>query len=933
MYRAIIINIIIMLVTISAFAYTQPVTLVTAYSSDKSAKPGDFVTVPFTLKSDSSESETFLLNTIVSESITMISSVKEITVNPGEEKNIALTFLVSGGSEKSGFFAEIKLMAESTSRKEVRAESSATIKIEARECAEIIGLPDEIDADGGQRLMVKFDVKNCGPSELTMDFNIITAPELTLFGKPESTVLEAGKVASFQFPVIPSEQYEEYKTNADIIVMSQRDVVTSRTVVFNVAKHMSESRLNNRQYIPINLKLDYKIGSGRKPATALKFVMPTFKENSISMRSETWASSGEDGFSARRSTSVIDYGDSGLTIGNQTTGTGKITGKNLELEGWKYSRSFEHGNISYFKGGDDSEEISEIKIEKTFLSDKVTIGAGRRQTDSFSDELIDFKTYNVFSNYKLDDAVTVYAEVANTHPVASALNGTADSGTAFRLSSSYRKNNVVINALTQKGSKGFIGNGFRDGMEIETVYKSEKSSFFAGLKRRTAWNLENTLESGSTKSYEYESRRAGWVLRQKKSGISTMITIQSDGTYRMGESIEQLSEKTATVQVSKKSKKLELGVKINFGVRSDGISKSRFRYTEFSGKYRWGDFVAGITSEMDLENRLIGSDNVANFLSQISYVPKHGKTSLHISHNIKSNKIADGVDTRYFQTSFRLDSKITRNLSLMMKYDIYNTSTGSDSNLSATFSRTFDLNVPYKKNGAISGITYIDTNKNGRYDSVDMPLKGVVFRVKDAGVEASSDSGRFEFRNLLPGIYNLIADRDSYPVGISPVDNFIPEVKIRSGKNKEVQIPFEPLYRLSGGIILDRSNPMIRFSNIGVAKIRITLKSGEAVVKEAYSDESGKYYFEQVSPGGYQIEMDREWLSADAVTSGTLRYNVVCGVDALDSDDSGTTRSGESENAGEASSVTVICDGVSGCDGFNFDIAPRPKKIIKTFTD
>ncbi|NLC52512.1 MAG: hypothetical protein GX770_00905 [Firmicutes bacterium] len=157
---------------------------------------------------------------------------------------------------------------------------------------------------------------------------------------------------------------------------------------------------------------------------------------------------------------------------------------------------------------------------------------------------------------------------------------------------------------------------------------------------------------------------------------------------------------------------------------------------------------------------------------------------------------------------------------------------------------------------SISGVVYLDTNANGRFDEGDKPLSGIRIRV-DGSTTASNEKGEYLFANLDPGIYRVEFHLPSLPANYTPVTG--PQlIRLREQENFFIDFAVTANGSVSGKVFIDRNaNGLPDEGEKTLSWVGVVLDEGE---QKVFTAEDGRFYFEGIPLGTHTLTLDRESL-------------------------------------------------------------------------
>ena len=165
------------------------------------------------------------------------------------------------------------------------------------------------------------------------------------------------------------------------------------------------------------------------------------------------------------------------------------------------------------------------------------------------------------------------------------------------------------------------------------------------------------------------------------------------------------------------------------------------------------------------------------------------------------------------------------------------------------------------KVGMVKGIVYNDKNRNGQKDPDESLISDIPVCL-GRRVEYTDEKGKFVFKQVPVGSYSLQFDYDSLPIQLTPVNiSSNVDVKVNDITSKNM-----------GLYVVGMIDGQLKINSIDTEKdlsgIKLTLNPGKYV---SYTDRSGYYYFDQIPPGEYQLNIDStslpDWILTDNIPS------------------------------------------------------------------
>jgi len=158
--------------------------------------------------------------------------------------------------------------------------------------------------------------------------------------------------------------------------------------------------------------------------------------------------------------------------------------------------------------------------------------------------------------------------------------------------------------------------------------------------------------------------------------------------------------------------------------------------------------------------------------------------------------------------------------------------------------------------GVLSGQVFIDLNRDGIRQENERPIPRAIVRVKGTGMALKTDnSGYYTIQNINEGLYDIVVDGRSLPLGYSMPDIVQNRATIREGQITDVPLPIVQRGQIRGFTFLD-TNGDGEYSQgeSRVEGVRLELKSqDDDQEKRTQSTSFGQFAFDDLVAGEYQI--------------------------------------------------------------------------------
>ena len=445
----------------------------------------------------------------------------------------------------------------------------------------------------------------------------------------------------------------------------------------------------------------------------------------------------------------------------------------------------------------------------------------------------------------------------------------------------------ITEQIGVQGSIDYQGGRFRQSdQELADLAEAgvaapEASSSFQGAvsadwRARSAWGPIEGVAAGLRASHSRFSGDAGSSSSTFAGSTNAQIpdlglSLSSDVSYSISNSSQD--QRTTSRSVSLRAfKRFDWGnVQATYSdIDNSNTGRSKRLVSSLSLRpYRknLGDgatFSAGPTASLVVA----GGDTSARFGATVSANSgqKFGpKFNLQGQFSALQSIDPDEDDTQFF-ASLSSSYRITRNLQVEATYvETFD----SNRDFSIALRGRVNFNEPRKYTrpkeglGVLTGSVYFDRNRDGIRQENEPGVNSVRVLVSGTrlGLHVDRD-GRFTIQNLQEGLYSLVIDRRSLPLGLVVPDDVAARATIAAGRITDLEIPIIASGQVRGALFLDgNGNSDIDPGEKRVEGMYITLtaKGETADVFESATQISasfGQYSFENVVPGEYELSVN-----------------------------------------------------------------------------
>jgi hypothetical protein len=165
--------------------------------------------------------------------------------------------------------------------------------------------------------------------------------------------------------------------------------------------------------------------------------------------------------------------------------------------------------------------------------------------------------------------------------------------------------------------------------------------------------------------------------------------------------------------------------------------------------------------------------------------------------------------------------------------------------------------------GTIEGVVFNDINRNGIRDKGEEGVIGITIRLEDGSLVKTDEKGYYQFSRVEVGNHLVTLDVRRIPADYSTIspEKMKAEVKLR--ETSRVNFQLIAAGRIEGRVINDvNGNGKFDPGEKGISDVLVLLEPGN---NNVYTDEAGKFIFENILPGEYILKLDPATLPEDSV--------------------------------------------------------------------
>lgn len=844
-------------------AATTPVALAPAGQVSRTVKAYDFVTVGFVAVNNSEVRHTFILSAQSGPEVQLVSAPAPFALEPGDSGTIPLTFSVSGNASGGQRFA-VRVAITAQDAPGVEALSSVDFVVDSDVCGMLGAQTAPAVITNGKTSEIQFSISNCGSGRETFDISVTPDFGLELQDSPRSVELEAGRAKTLRFSVRPTNSHADYASSVRLIVSHNELTVAQAEITVNVKMPQKKKR-SDYKYMPLKLSFENYMRENDHNRSSLRITIPTVNDGDTSLSTDVWMDS-EDGrkYEAREQQFDFSHKHTRMIAGNQSVVLPETLHNRYETyEGQFFSQTFGRGALSFFNGNNSTNKIAQISWDQK-ISDRFTLRIGRVNEKSAAGEYNRLSANSLQASIAVSRGLTIKTE-ATRFDVSGGNLPADNSGMSYRLGGVYKSGKLQIDTYVQTGQKNIAASELSRGMEFRMDYDINNNRYlYVDFLRHVAFRAPAPGDaSGALISYQVQSATAGYSQPfLGDTRIFSSIKYSDYGTMDNPLDPTGLTrDRSLSLRLAKQISSFNLYVERESGNRSNSLFSHTYTNNSYAALYFKNRVSFGIQKDVNSNFDLSSLETYGrSFTSSFTYTLPDNRQSFEVrfEKGINSNQV--GGDTARQKLEFRVNSQFHSGDTLRFIYGLQSLDQSKFDTFSLTYSKTIDFKIPYARYGSISGLVYEDRNRNGRYDSDDIPLENVRTRAGGIYSAVTDRDGRFQILDVENGGYRVDIDTGTLPGGLARVPGVAMDVKVKNGKSARIDMPVRRMYRIGGRIDVDRSDYFFTNLIIDTEQIKLILKKDRAIIGETFADQNGYYYFEAIDPGTYEIALPGDGL-------------------------------------------------------------------------
>jgi len=192
--------------------------------------------------------------------------------------------------------------------------------------------------------------------------------------------------------------------------------------------------------------------------------------------------------------------------------------------------------------------------------------------------------------------------------------------------------------------------------------------------------------------------------------------------------------------------------------------------------------------------------------------------------------------------------------------------------------------IETKGYGTVEGVVFNDINRNDLQDKGEEGIKEITIRLEDGSIVKTDEKGYYQFSRIEVGGHLVTLDVRRIPADYSIISSEKAKMDVKLRETVRVNFQLIAAGRIEGRVINDvNGNEKIEPEEKGFPDVLVLLEPGN---NNVYTDEDGKFIFENILPGGYKMRLDPATLPEDSINTSPeeLKFEVPVGGELKDLD-------------------------------------------------
>lgn len=217
---------------------------------------------------------------------------------------------------------------------------------------------------------------------------------------------------------------------------------------------------------------------------------------------------------------------------------------------------------------------------------------------------------------------------------------------------------------------------------------------------------------------------------------------------------------------------------------------------------------------------------------------------------------------KYLTLSIARQLQLGKNMALGLSY---RNNLNGDQRIGLQLDGRFDFNEKRKYRttksgrGVLKGRAFLDKNRDGIRQDDEPGVNGAIIRVKSTRLQLRSDrAGFFTIQNIKEGIYDVLIDGRSLPLGFAMSEDVSNRVTIKDGHITDIPLPVVQRGQIRGFTYIDENNDgefTTGEERVEGTKLTLTPKSGNSEPITVWATSFGQFAFDDLSAEDYEISV------------------------------------------------------------------------------
>ena len=843
----------LMFLSVSKVEAQNSAVVISAKNIPENLVPGKNYTIAFEISNTTGNPLNLSCEFVISDQFYLTTNLKKLEVAANNKKIVLFTFGVNNHSAAGDYKAFLKITNSDNKAPIASEEIALNVSKLYNLTVEVLKAPEYLRLE--KEYYVEYLVTNNGNSEEKITFEssnmLKIVPENAVL-KPDSSMV----VAVYQ-------QVPENVSGKTMVLNNLKAYMVSNDLLFSNHAAITLYPNNTKKpdlyhRFPVTVSTIFNSLKGLDTLNVFKFkvsgqgFLDTGNEHYLNFE-----------YSGPSQSDIVRFGDyERYSILYKTKKMEAVAGHvNFSLSDITETSRYGTGGILNYDFGKTTATVFYVKprftrqISDSYggkisqdLSDRAYVELGFINRTLFEEnEEFNSKIFNIASVYTLD-RFKLNGEIAYE-------SNYKTNGYAFSLASYVNlKKAYLINSVqySDKDYKGYLRNS-KQFLSLVNYKFNKKIDLQISADYRSLNPVKDTINySSSPITTKYQAYFNYNINRNNK--------IRIGGYYRNKE--DQLSlqnynfeEKLATFSFySRKSDKYDLiwqnrvGKTINFLANSTEPQSTFFSSLSISANI-FKDLIVGLNGDYQQSNKQSAENEIVKTFYYGGNLQYNLKSYLDISLYYQKNFDFDELDEvqNYLQAELNYNYKRKHLLSVAVSQTSLPVFP-IKKELLVTASYSFVMNVPVSKNKTVGSLT-------GKITSAEkVSLEGILVFLDDH-IAITNEKGAFQFYNLPPKTYRLYVQQSSLPKNKVIVMQQPIDIDIFPNKESEMVLEMGNTGAVYGQVVFEETTVTQSSKFIKKMPIMVVKITKEDKTLYTKTDKEGRFWFKELSPGDWTVEL------------------------------------------------------------------------------